>query len=124
MLGLTFDKMIVLAVIAAFLVGPTRLPAAAASLGRFVRSLRAFTTDTTERIRREVGPEFDEIDWQRLDPRQYDPRRIIRDALTGEAEDQVVVASPSHPAGTGPTASDIVPEPPASTATRGGLNAG
>ena len=69
MLGLTFDKMIVLAVIAAFLVGPTRLPAAAASLGRFVRSLRAFTTDTTERIRREVGPEFDEIDWQRRDPR-------------------------------------------------------
>jgi sec-independent protein translocase protein TatB len=28
-----------------------------------------------------MGPEYDEIDWKKLDPRQYDPRRIIRDAL-------------------------------------------
>jgi sec-independent protein translocase protein TatB len=28
-----------------------------------------------------MGPEFDDVEWQKLDPRQYDPRRIIRDAL-------------------------------------------
>ena len=28
-----------------------------------------------------MGPEFDEVDWKKLDPRQYDPRRIIREAL-------------------------------------------
>jgi sec-independent protein translocase protein TatB len=96
MLGLTFEKVIILAVIAAFLLGPTRLPVAAAYLGKFVRSLRAFTTDTTERIRQEVGPEFDEINWQRLDPRQYDPRRIIRDALTSEPETNPVTAQRFH----------------------------
>ena len=81
MLGLTFDKIIILAVIAAFVLGPQRLPAAAASLGRFVRTLRDLAHDTTGRIREEVGPDFDDFDWTRLDPRQYDPRRIIRDAL-------------------------------------------
>jgi sec-independent protein translocase protein TatB len=29
-----------------------------------------------------MGPDFDEVDWKKLDPRQYDPRRIIREALT------------------------------------------
>ena len=28
-----------------------------------------------------MGPEFDEVDWTKLDPRQYDPRRIVREAL-------------------------------------------
>ena len=32
-------------------------------------------------MREEMGPEFDEVDWKKLDPRQYDPRRIVMDAL-------------------------------------------
>jgi sec-independent protein translocase protein TatB len=28
-----------------------------------------------------LGPDFDDMDWKKLDPRQYDPRRIIREAL-------------------------------------------
>jgi sec-independent protein translocase protein TatB len=86
MLGLTFDKLVIIAVIAAFLLGPQRLPAAAAGLGRLVRTLRNLAKDTTGRIREEAGPEFDDFDWARLDPRQYDPRRIIRDALTSDEE--------------------------------------
>jgi sec-independent protein translocase protein TatB len=84
MFGLTFDKIVVIALIAGFLLGPQRLPAAAAALGRMVRTLRKLADDTTGRLREEVGPEFDDIDWTRLDPRRYDPRRIIRDALTIE----------------------------------------
>lgn len=81
MLGLTFDKILVIAVIAVFLVGPTRLPGYAAKLAQFVRNLRVMATDAKDRMRDEMGPEFDDIDWKKLDPRQYDPRRIIRDAL-------------------------------------------
>ncbi len=32
-------------------------------------------------MREELGPDFDDMDWKKLDPRQYDPRRIIREAL-------------------------------------------
>src|SRR4051794_14768158 len=36
----------------------------------------------SQQMREELGPEFDEIDWRKLDPRQYDPRRIVREALS------------------------------------------
>jgi sec-independent protein translocase protein TatB len=39
-----------------------------------------------DRLREEMGPEFDDVDWKKLDPRQYDPRRIIREALLDEAQ--------------------------------------
>ena len=79
--GLTFDKLIIIAVIAVFLVGPDRLPAYAAQLARLVKSLRSMADGAKDRMREEMGPEFDEVDWKKLDPRQYDPRRIIREAL-------------------------------------------
>jgi len=79
--GLTFDKLLIVAVIAAFVIGPERLPAYAAKLGQLVRSLRDFANGAKDRMRDEMGPEFDDVDWKKLDPRQYDPRRIIREAL-------------------------------------------
>jgi sec-independent protein translocase protein TatB len=79
--GLTFDKLIIIAVIAVFLVGPDRLPAYAAQLARMVKGLRSMADGAKDRMREEMGPEFDEVDWKKLDPRQYDPRRIIREAL-------------------------------------------
>ena len=79
--GLTPDKLIIIAVIAVFLIGPDRLPGYAAQLARIVRSLRVMADGAKDRMREEMGPEFDEVDWKKLDPRQYDPRRIIRDAL-------------------------------------------
>jgi sec-independent protein translocase protein TatB len=79
--GLTFEKLLIIGVIAAFLIGPERLPLYAGKLGEFVRSMRNFANGAKERMRDEMGPEFDDVDWKKLDPRQYDPRRIIRAAL-------------------------------------------
>jgi sec-independent protein translocase protein TatB len=79
--GLTFDKLLIIAVIAVFLIGPDRLPGYAAQLGRLARSLRDMANGAKDRMREEMGPEFDEVDWTTLDPRKYDPRRIIREAL-------------------------------------------
>jgi sec-independent protein translocase protein TatB len=74
-------KLIFIAVLALFLVGPDKLPDYAAKLGRFVRTARGMLDDAKDRVREELGPDFDEEEWRKLDPRQYDPRRIIRDAL-------------------------------------------
>jgi len=76
-----FEKLVVIGVIALFLLGPEKLPDYAARFGRFVRAARRMIDDAKERVREEMGPDFDEEEWRRLDPRQYDPRRIIRDAL-------------------------------------------
>jgi sec-independent protein translocase protein TatB len=92
--GLTFDKLLIVAVIAVFLIGPERLPGYAAKLGEFVRSLRGFADGAKSRMREEMGSEFDDVDWKKLDPRQYDPRRIIREALL---EDMPAPASSIKP---------------------------
>jgi sec-independent protein translocase protein TatB len=80
--GLTFEKLLIIGVIAVFLLGPERLPHYAAQLGRLVRSLRDLASGAKDRMREEMGPDFDDVDWKKLDPRQYDPRRIIREALS------------------------------------------
>ena len=81
MLDLSIDKLLVIGVIAMFLLGPERLPQAAAQLARWVRVLRRMADDAKARLGEELGPEFTEADWKKLDPRQYSPKRIIRDAL-------------------------------------------
>lgn len=82
--GLTFDKLLIIGIIAVFLIGPDRLPGYAAQLARLAKSLRGMANGAKERMREEMGPDFDEVDWKKLDPRQYDPRRIIREALVDE----------------------------------------
>ena len=79
--GLTIEKLLVIGVIALFLIGPDRLPAYSAQFGRLVRQLRDIASGAKDRMRDELGPDFDDMDWKKLDPRQYDPRRIIREAL-------------------------------------------
>ncbi|MFB2581639.1 Sec-independent protein translocase TatB [Herbiconiux sp. P15] len=81
MFGLTFEKLLLIGVIAVFVLGPERLPGYAAKLAQLVRTLRDMANGAKERMRDEMGPEFDDVDWKKLDPRQYDPRRIIREAL-------------------------------------------
>lgn len=88
MLGINGPEFIVLAVVALIVVGPERLPQYAAQLGRLVRELRRMASGAKQQVRAELGPDFDDIDWQKLDPRQYDPRRIVREALSDAWEDE------------------------------------
>jgi sec-independent protein translocase protein TatB len=77
-------ELIVLAVLAVVLVGPERLPEYARKLAGLVVTLRRLASQGGERLREELGPEFDDLDLAALDPRQYDPRRIVREALADE----------------------------------------
>ncbi len=100
--GLTIEKLLLIGIIALFLIGPDRLPAYSAQLGRLIRQLRDMASGAKERMRDELGPDFDDMDWKKLDPRQYDPRRIIREALKedpaakSEAEPEPVVIESAY----------------------------
>lgn len=87
--GLSFEKVLIIAIIAAFLIGPQKLPQYAASLARLVKRVRQLADTAQERVREEMGPEFEDLDWRKMDPRQYDPRRIIREALLEEEPEAV-----------------------------------
>ncbi|ROS74935.1 sec-independent protein translocase protein TatB [Curtobacterium sp. PhB130] len=98
-MNIPLDKILIIGIIAVLLLGPQRLPMYAQKLAEFVKAVRRFADTAKDRMREEMGPDFDDVDWQKLDPRQYDPRRIIRDALldsatgAGAAETVQVTAS-------------------------------
>ncbi|MDQ1294207.1 MAG: sec-independent protein translocase protein TatB [Actinomycetota bacterium] len=81
MFGISGSEAVVLLVIAVLVVGPERLPHYAAELARMIKELRRLAAGASAQVRQELGPEFDEVEWRKLDPRQYDPRRIVREAL-------------------------------------------
>lgn len=82
MFGISAGEFVVLLAVAAVVLGPERLPDYARQLARLIRELRKMAQGAGAKVREEMGPEFDEIDWRKLDPRQYDPRRIVREALS------------------------------------------
>lgn len=98
-LGLTFDKLLLIGLVAVIIIGPERLPKAAETFARIVRRAGDYLRETKTKMRDEFGPEIDEVDWRKLDPRQYDPRRIIRDALFEEPGFDSPAGAPSAPAG-------------------------
>ena len=107
MFGLTFEKILLIGIVAVFLLGPEKLPHYAALLARLVRQMRDMANGAKDRIRDEMGPEFDDVEWQKLDPRQYDPRRIIREALLEETP-----AKASESTDAAGESTDAVPEEP------------
>jgi sec-independent protein translocase protein TatB len=80
--GISAGEFVVLVAVAAVVLGPERLPDYARQLARLIREMRNMAQGAGAKVREEMGPEFDEIDWRKLDPRQYDPRRIVREALS------------------------------------------
>ncbi|MCV2393480.1 twin-arginine translocase TatA/TatE family subunit [Actinotalea sp. M2MS4P-6] len=93
-MGIGGPELLVLLVVALVLVGPERLPHYAERLGRWARDARAFVRTARQRVTDETG-----MDWEELDPRRYDPRRIVREALLDEDDPQ-----PAKPASPGPRA--------------------
>ena len=87
MFGLSGEKLLILGLIAVFILGPDRLPHYAQQLAKFAKSLKRMADGAKDQLSNEIG---EELDWKKLDPRQYDPRRIIREALAEE-----VVAAPN-----------------------------
>ena len=81
MFGLSGEKLLILAIIAVFVLGPERLPEYAKGLANIIKSIRKMADGAKTQIKDELGPEYEDVDWRKLDPRQYDPRRIIREAL-------------------------------------------
>ncbi len=127
MLGINGLELVVLAMIAVLVLGPERLPEYAAQLARLIKGLRRMATGAREQLREEVGPELDDVDWRKLDPRQYDPRRIIREALLDDLDDvfkPVSEGSPTSAGAGGPAGASGAARPPVTAPIGPRLEAG
>ena len=86
--GISGSEFLVIILVAVIVVGPQRLPEYTRKLTQMVRQLRVFLDNARSQIAEEAGPEMADLDLSSLDPRQYDPRKIVRDAL-GEDIDAI-----------------------------------
>lgn len=99
-------EIIVLAVVGVIVLGPERLPEYAAKAARLIRQLRDMAEAAKGQLREQMGPEFDDVNWEQFDPRRYDPRRIVREALMddGDDDDEDTPSKPqSRPVGYDPS---------------------
>ncbi len=101
MLGINGAEFLVLIVVALLVVGPERLPGYAEQLATWVRTLRRFLGTARERVASELGEEAADVDWASLDPRRYDPRRIVRDALLEDVTPPPAVTGRRYTTGRG-----------------------
>ncbi|WP_127782279.1 Sec-independent protein translocase protein TatB [Rhodococcus sp. X156] len=90
----------VLAVAGLFILGPERLPSAAAWLARTLKQVREYATGARDQLKDELGPEFDDLrkplaDLQEL--RNLNPRTAITKHLFDG--DESFLFGPSSPAG-------------------------
>jgi sec-independent protein translocase protein TatB len=110
-----WGEMLVLIVAGLFILGPERLPEAAAWLGRTIRQVREYATGARDSLRSELGPEFDELrkpleDLRGL--RSFNPRTAVRRTLF---DDDLPVKPNGYTAGAngagGSNGSSAAPQP-------------
>lgn len=101
MAGISGWEALVLLLLVLLVVGPDRLPSVVEKLAHFLAAARTFIQGAKRQVAAELG---DEIDLDVLDPRHYDPRRIVRDAWLDT--DQTVRPAPRNTPGTGPAPFD------------------
>src|SRR5690554_2499620 len=87
--------------VARVLVGPDQLPKAARQVREMAVAVRESVRKGQESVSQELGTD---VDWRTLDPRRYNPRVIVSEALFGEA--------PGAPAAPGqPQHRPVMPQP-------------
>jgi sec-independent protein translocase protein TatB len=103
-------ELILLIVVGILVLGPERLPEYAGKLAGMVRQVRTLATNARSQLKEQMGPEFEDVNWRQFDPRQYDPRRIVREALMDDPE-----PTPADAGRTGekPQSGVMEPVPPA-----------
>ena len=76
--GLGGWEIVVLLIVFLVFVGPQRLPDVTRQLIQWVRQARRWVEDSRTTVEDEMGIAIEDL--KKYDPRQYDPRRIIREA--------------------------------------------
>lgn len=98
--GLTFEKILVIGLIALFVVGPERLPLFSSRLARMIREAREIFGGARSQFREEFGPELDQFKRATLDPLEGDPKRSVgahrRDVKTEVRGQQDANEAPSE----------------------------
>ena len=92
--GISGSEIVVILIVVAIVVGPSRIPQVTQTVARWVRTLRLKLTKLRSSLDAEYGEELKELDFRRLDPRQYDPRHLVREAVRQEMDEWMKLVDP------------------------------
>ncbi len=70
-------EFIALGVLALIVIGPEKLPGYAAEAARTLQRLRQMASSARDDVRRELGPEFEDLSLQDLDPRTLVKKHLL-----------------------------------------------
>jgi sec-independent protein translocase protein TatB len=80
---LSIGKLLVLAVIALIVFGPTELPKMASQAGRALRDLRRIAEGAKNDLREGLGPEFADLELEDLNPKRFVQKHLF-DEMNGD----------------------------------------
>src|SRR5881398_1793607 len=93
-----WGELMVLAIVGLVVLGPDRLPKAAADAAKWLRELRRMARNATQDIKAELGPEMADLDLASLHP-----RRIMQSALWDDDEVRAPATTVREPLTAGET---------------------
>ncbi|KRV47078.1 translocase [Wenjunlia vitaminophila] len=70
-------ELLALVIIGVLVFGPDKLPKVIQDVSRFIRKVRAFSDSAKEDIRKELGPEFKDFEFEDLNPRTFIRKNIL-----------------------------------------------
>lgn len=82
MFGIGLTELAIIAFVGVLAVGPDRLPELAKQAGHLVGKARRLATAARDDLRRELGPEYADLEWSDLDP-----RAVVREHLADVLEE-------------------------------------
>ena len=77
MLDIGLPEMLVIVVVVVLVFGPNRLPEFARTAGRFLRTVRQMMNSAQDDLRKELGPEFADVDVRDLNPRTFVKKHLL-----------------------------------------------
>ena len=99
MFDLNITKLLFLAVIALVIFGPNELPRIARQAGRALRDLRQIAEGAKADLREGLGPEFQDFDFDDLNPRRFVQKHLFDDPAEAGAAGESAVAALTAVAG-------------------------
>lgn len=84
--GISGGEFLVILLVIMVVIGPSRLPEYTRTFAQFVRKARVSLEGAKASVREELGPELSDLKLADFDPRNYDPRKIVRDVMGEDLE--------------------------------------
>jgi sec-independent protein translocase protein TatB len=94
LLDINAPEFVLLLVIAVILFGPERLPDLARKAARLLRYLRSMAGTAQQQLSKELGPEFENVDFRDLNPKAFVQKHLLDDVepIIADVKSQVADA--------------------------------